>query len=77
VIEILGWLHDFDSLRSISERDLTPNEVSGPLTPRGAMLGLATTAAELYSVVYSKDRDEQLVVVHGRDGIAEEFLADF
>jgi hypothetical protein len=41
------------------------------------MLGLATTAAELDSVVHPKDGDEQLVVVHGRDGIAEEFLAGF
>ena len=41
------------------------------------MFGLAATAAELDSVVHLKDRDEQLVVVHGRDGIAEEFLADF
>jgi hypothetical protein len=41
------------------------------------MLGLATTAAELYSIVHLKDRDEQFVVAHGRDGIAEEFLADF
>ena len=40
------------------------------------MLGLATTAAELYSVVYLKNRDEQLAVVHGRDGIAEECSAD-
>jgi hypothetical protein len=71
---LFGWLHDFDSLRSISERDLAPYEVSGPSTPRGPMLGLATTAIELNSVVHLKDRDEQLVVVHGRDGIAEEFF---
>ena len=38
------------------------------------MLGLATTAAELDSVVHLKDRDEQLVIIHGRDGIEKDFF---
>ena len=74
MIEVLGWPHDFDFLRSIRERDLAPNQVSGPLTPRGPVLGLATPAAELDSVVHLKDRDEQLVIIHGRDGIEKDFF---
>jgi hypothetical protein len=71
---LFGWLQDFDSLRSVSECDLALDDVVGPSPPWRPMLGLATTAAELDSVVHLKDRDEQLGIVHGRDGITEEFL---